>query len=703
MKSRAHLGRVVLLAALGGVLAAPARADDATTPGAITTYTTFTSAGFEWAITGDANANCVVTLEYHRHGDSAWKPAQPLWRVETGLWHHGEDPGDLLAGSLFFLDPATTYDARLTLSDPDGGSAQRVVTFSTRAEPVPLSTGRLRYVVPGSGGGSGSQADPFRGLAAADAGAAPGDRFVVGPGTYTSPFVPLHDGTAGAPIAYLGAGPATVILDGGGHADSTTHCLDLTRRQYLIVQDLTLQNCLLPVIVSGTRGVSIHGCTIQPVHQLVGPVAILGDSVQDLDVADNTLLMTGDWTGIGRTGAYGTGGYGVELTGNGIVVRYNHVVEAWDGFDVGGGDGSGLRTFNADVYGNFVDRASDDACQTDAVHQNVRVFRNRFLNCGSAASCQPCFGGPCYILLNEMFNVRIDPFKYHQETFYYGASDPQETSGMIAFHNTVVGSKAGWYESGQWHHVLHRDNLLLGARANMYTLYVASGIRGDLDYDGLNRQQSTLVKYDGVGYATLPAFAAGAGEEAHGLEVTGLGEFVTASWPDHPEWDWQQGYGAATAASAIDLELSANSLAIDRGEALPGIDDGFTGAAPDLGCYERGLPLPWYGPRTAPASLAVAGPGAAWLTVSAPRPNPTRAGVELALVASRPTRVDAIVEDVAGRLVRRIASRMTVPTGSFTLAWDGTSETGALVAPGLYFVMARAGGVAITRRVAVVR
>jgi hypothetical protein len=31
---------------------------------------------------------------------------------------------------------------------------------------------------------------------------------------------------------------------------------------------------------------------------------------------------------------------------------------------------------------------------------------------------------------------------------------------------------------------------------------------------------------------------------------------------------------------------------------MPGINDDFTGRAPDLGCYEVGRPIPGYGPRT---------------------------------------------------------------------------------------------------------
>jgi hypothetical protein len=37
--------------------------------------------------------------------------------------------------------------------------------------------------------------------------------------------------------------------------------------------------------------------------------------------------------------------------------------------------------------------------------------------------------------------------------------------------------------------------------------------------------------------------------------------------------------------------------AIDAGQPLPGINDGFAGKAPDLGAYELGQPLSMYGPK----------------------------------------------------------------------------------------------------------
>ena len=46
-----------------------------------------------------------------------------------------------------------------------------------------------------------------------------------------------------------------------------------------------------------------------------------------------------------------------------------------------------------------------------------------------------------------------------------------------------------------------------------------------------------------------------------------------------------------------DLRLGAASAAVDRGEALPNVSDGFRGAAPDIGASELGAELPHYGIR----------------------------------------------------------------------------------------------------------
>src|SRR5262245_18355678 len=77
------------------------------------------------------------------------------------------------------------------------------------------------------------------------------------------------------------------------------------------------------------------------------------------------------------------------------------------------------------------------------------------------------------------------------------------------------------------------------------------------------------------------------------------------------------------------MTLQAGCPAVDAGVILPNIDDGaFTGAAPDLGAFERGLPVPIFGPRLLPtagltASPSTIAPGASatlsWTTFNASR------------------------------------------------------------------------------------
>ena len=46
--------------------------------------------------------------------------------------------------------------------------------------------------------------------------------------------------------------------------------------------------------------------------------------------------------------------------------------------------------------------------------------------------------------------------------------------------------------------------------------------------------------------------------------------------------------------------LIAGIIATLRTDVIPNVTDNFTGAAPDLGAYEFGQPVPLYGPRWQP-------------------------------------------------------------------------------------------------------
>ncbi|PYR72210.1 MAG: hypothetical protein DMF86_24275, partial [Acidobacteria bacterium] len=150
---------------------------NAATAGAIRTYSTISSIGVEWDIVGDANHDAAASVEFRVAGAAGWRLALPLVRVD----YNG---ANMLAGSILFLSPNAAYEIRLTLTDPDGGADVQTVVVTTRPVPVLPASGRTFHVVPGSGGGDGSSANPFRGVTAGEAVAQPGDIFLVHAGSY---------------------------------------------------------------------------------------------------------------------------------------------------------------------------------------------------------------------------------------------------------------------------------------------------------------------------------------------------------------------------------------------------------------------------------------------------------------------------------------------------------------------------------------
>jgi hypothetical protein len=102
------------------------------------------------------------------------------------------------------------------LSDPDGGADTRTIVVRTRRIPV-APNGRMLHVVPGTGGGDGSLATPFRGIVAAQAVAQPGDTFLLHAGSYGSPIVfnkPGTSTTATSRITWKAAGDGEVLMNG---------------------------------------------------------------------------------------------------------------------------------------------------------------------------------------------------------------------------------------------------------------------------------------------------------------------------------------------------------------------------------------------------------------------------------------------------------------------------------------------------------
>ncbi len=130
---------------------------------------TLINLGFEWFIQGDDNRNASVDVSYRKQGTTDWKPALPLLRLQGERIRQGDQldvtSPNMFAGSILDLEPATAYEARFVLRDPDGvsGQATKTVTVRTRPEPMPAAGGNVYHVYPP--GYKGAKIEPsFEGL-----------------------------------------------------------------------------------------------------------------------------------------------------------------------------------------------------------------------------------------------------------------------------------------------------------------------------------------------------------------------------------------------------------------------------------------------------------------------------------------------------------------------------------------------------------
>jgi hypothetical protein len=555
-------------------------AQNATTPGAVTLpYPTTQALSIEWAITGDANADGVVTVRYRETGAADWRIGMPLLRVPAG----SNDTGDFgsgggqwsnkHAGSLFDLDPGKSYEVELTLTDPDGGSKTVTATGATRPIPVAPADAKSKAVTPST-------------FAAALSSAAAGDLLLLGPGTY-APFTMERSGAANRPIVIRGESADTVVFSAGR--------LTLSDISWVYLENLGVQG---EIRMSGSSNMVVRGCKIN--SKSSGITFQVGDEVpRNNFIVDNDVVGAANWTNE-QLGADGfNGGEGIELTGSGHVVCFNHIKGFRDDISLMEYD-EAYEQVSIDICNNDIEQATDDGIEGDSGMGNVRIVRNRIRNCFDGCSSQPTLGGPNYYIRNVMYNVLYSPFKFHNGTV-----------GDVVLHNTVVkcGDAYGCYAGETWSRAYFRNNIFIGGAGGGTFGGYANGT-GRI-FQLADADATCSFDYDGVGAIGITTFSGKIGSksftslatlqsntsEVHAVQVD-MSIFATAvNFPSAP----------FPPKDAVDLRLAATGAAVDKGLPITGINDGFAGAAPDLGAYEAGQALPVYGPRGNPGTGGAGG------------------------------------------------------------------------------------------------
>jgi hypothetical protein len=556
------------------------------------------------------------------------------------------------------LQPGTEYEVRLELRDPDGvaGEAVRTLKLKTRSEPaLPALPVEVRHVYPPDY--TGEKEKPFfENLMHAVNGYPPiCDTYqtihpnAARPGTVIKMHAGVHaydnrlywkdarpqfsywlhgtitlvaNGTPEHPIYIVGAGDGEAILDGRG----CHNLLNVRSADYLHFEGLIIRNTDIAFFGGfqgerggGNKGLTVRNCWIENV--VYGFLAQDGRS-EDFTLSDNVILGRNPADRLapfGRTIA----GYAVTLAGQGHAVCHNYAANFWDGIDVFTSSLAdpryGQQSRAIDFYNNDIHNCIDQFIEADGGYANLRMLRNRCFNCSSQPlSVQPVHAGPVYWIRNLVWNAcggkmtlknnngaQVLLFLHNTSSTHMkmppnNGQTPEQGTWIIQNNLSIgprnLGNIRVNYPEGRWNPKTGRADIPAADAPvvefcegtanpshiidhNAYT----SGIAGEVWMVGKSRFPSLVALREATGY------------EKHSLLVNGYEVFANAPEPPHARLD-----GPLVLPQQVDLRLKPGTAPVDAGARIAGINDAFTGKAPDIGAYELNQPLPVYGPRPGP-------------------------------------------------------------------------------------------------------
>ncbi|MGZ3363811.1 MAG: hypothetical protein ACXWKY_03790 [Caulobacteraceae bacterium] len=565
---------------------------------------------------------------------------------------------NMFAGSIFDLAEDTAYEVRLQLTDPDGatGQTEQILQARTRPEPRPPAGGAVYHVYPRDWKGPKQQPAFSSLLEAYNMGAngadfvnsfpprvKPGDvillhaglykdnrRLYAAPGNSTLFDGTMYltvSGTADKPIVIEGAGDGEVVFDGSGAAV----LFDLQAASYTYFEGITVRNADVAFMLGHKRIGGAVGFTLKHSKLVDIGRGVFTDwgGARDFYIADNTFVGRNDPTRlmgwIGRTWQGRPGfpqpllsEYAVKVFGSGHVIAFNAVSGFHDGIDhatYGNPDDwpntpRDRMPVALDIYNNDISNTDDNCIEADGMMFNARILRNRCFNqAHRALSSQPVMGGPAYFVRNIVYHAPEGG----------SLKMTANSSGVLIYNNTFL---AEGQQMGPVSNIHFRNNLFLGEGARstlssdpspapdnapeVFSVDTSTAYSSS-DYNGFrpNPGAPSVVTWAGPaggavtdfkgphpkqGYPTLDAYAKATGQDRHSIAVD-WDVFVRAGAPDRA--DPTRIYKP----DDFDFSLRKAAKAIDKGVVLPGVTDGFTGRAPDLGALEFGSAAPHYGPR----------------------------------------------------------------------------------------------------------
>ncbi len=459
------------------------------------------------------------------------------------------------ASSLFDLVPDTEYTLRI------GGNVVR--TFRTKPEfvlPPPTRVVRVTNL---------------RALQDAVDVARPGTTILVAPGNYQGHLTVRRSGMPGRPIVIRGDVPKKMtmptrertglpVIDASGHETGIL----IENASHVVLDSLQVRNAekhgvyLLRASHSIVQYMQIYdngtwNLIISKGGERAGRHLVQYNHIADLEHG----RFRFDYRGQEDVTYFGIiqdnqGGWGSTIRGNYVEGHIDGISPSGDEHElkrIPENYPDVLKTWinrEVDIYDNIVVEQRDDGINADGVGVNIRIFRNLVRRTQNATSIAPAGPGPFFFLRNILVEYNESGVKFNT------ASGRGLIRNVFYYHNTFVPGKfnrhgiLSLWAGTPSKNIIFRNNIFTG-RLDAFS-FQGVAHRPDMDYD--------LWFARGVKQAKRRFKKAGLSWETHGVFTD----------PDLTR----------------DYALRSGSPAIDQAVGLPGINNNYYGAGPDLGAIE---------------------------------------------------------------------------------------------------------------------
>jgi PKD repeat protein len=306
----------------------------------------------------------------------------------------------------------------------------------------------------------------------------------------------------------------------------------------------------------------------------------------------------------------GTNGISVWSGGQQNVIRYNEITgdptnkhkSYQDG--IGGAENfstKGSPGADSDIYQNIIMNVFDDAIEAEGGGRNVRVWGNYINEAKTAVATTTVHFGPTYVWRNVVNHMRVRYYStndtdadFPMTAFKFGGwNDVRAGEGYgegirYLFHNTLLQEPLGAFPEGaglgvedtsngrqsvSW--TIAKNNIFHIRDSNYYSVESGNTPTGSsFSYNVYNgRYTDPDVLSESTPAATYKFSNAGA----------------------TPELFYKPGHGYSSVPAlggngTGNYQLEAGSKGLDVGDLIPNFNDGYTGAAPDVGAHENGAP-----------------------------------------------------------------------------------------------------------------